>query len=59
MALDQRHAGNRLGARPLKNLVLKALEVPRAVGVRVLLFHAQDDEAKDCYSHYGFVESPF
>ncbi len=25
----------------------------------MLSIHAKDDEAKDFYSHYGFVESPF
>jgi hypothetical protein len=39
--------------------MLKALEVAQSVGVRVLLIHAKDDEAKSFYSHYGFVESPF
>ena len=38
--------------------MLKALEVSQSVGVRVLLIHAKDDEAKSFYSHYGFVESP-
>jgi hypothetical protein len=39
--------------------MIKALEVAQSVGVRVLLIHAKDDEAKKFYSHYGFVESSF
>lgn len=58
MAVDARHAGHGLGAALLKHFVLKALEVAQSVGVRVLLIHAKDDEAKSFYSHYGFVESP-
>jgi GNAT superfamily N-acetyltransferase len=59
MAVDQRHTGKGLGAALLKHFMLKALEVAQSVGVRVLLIHAKDDEAKDFYSHFGFVESPF
>ena len=51
-------AGQGLGAALLKHFMLKALEVAQSVGVRVLLVHAKDDEAKSFYSHYGFVESP-
>ena len=39
--------------------MLKAFEVAQSVGVRVLLIHAKDDDAKSFYVHYGFVESPF
>lgn len=59
MAVDQRHKGKGLGAALLKHFMLKALEVAQSVGVRVLLIHAKDDEAKSFYGHYGFVESPF
>jgi GNAT superfamily N-acetyltransferase len=59
MAVDSRHTRHGLGAALLKHFMLKALEVAQSVGVRVLLIHAKDDEAKSFYSHYGFVESPF
>jgi GNAT superfamily N-acetyltransferase len=59
MAIDQRHQGKGLGAALLKHFMIKALEVAQSVGVRVLLIHAKDDEAKSFYSHYGFVESSF
>jgi len=39
--------------------MLNALEVAQSVGVRILLPHAKDDEAKSFYHHYGFEESPF
>ena len=39
--------------------MLKPLEVAQSVGVRVLLIHAKDDEAKTFYGHFGFVESSF
>jgi len=58
MAVDQRHKGKGLGAALLKHFMLKALEVAGSVGVRVLLIHAKDEEARTFYGHYGFVESP-
>ncbi len=58
MAVDKRHKGKGLGAALLKHFMLKALEVATAVGVRVLLIHAKDQEAQAFYSHFGFVESP-
>jgi GNAT superfamily N-acetyltransferase len=58
MAVDSRHQGHGLGAALLKHFMLKALEVAKSVGVRVLLIHAKDDSAKSFYSHFGFVESP-
>lgn len=58
MAVDARHQGHGLGAALLKHFMLKALEVAKSVGVRVLLIHAKDDEAKNFYSHFEFVESP-
>jgi GNAT superfamily N-acetyltransferase len=58
MAIDARHQGHGLGAALLKHFMLKALEVAKAIGVRVLLVHAKDDEARNFYSHFGFVESP-
>ncbi len=59
MAVDSRHSGRGLGAAVLKHFMLKAFEVAQSVGVRVLLIHAKDDDAKGFYTHYGFVESPF
>jgi len=59
MGVDSRHKSQGLGAALLKHFMLKAFEVAQSVGVRVLLIHAKDDEAKSFYSHYGFAESPF
>ncbi len=58
MAVDSKHKGRGLGAALLKHFVLKALDVSGSVGVRLLLVHAKDEEAKTFYQHYGFVESP-
>jgi GNAT superfamily N-acetyltransferase len=58
IAVDSRHQGQGLGAALLKHFMLKAMEVSQSVGVRVLLIHAKDENAKNFYEHYGFVESP-
>jgi hypothetical protein len=59
MAVDSRQNERGLRAALLKHFTLKAFEVAQSVGVRVLLIHAKDGEAKSFYAHYGFVESPF
>ncbi len=58
MAVDSEHRGRGLGAALLKHFMLKAMQVSASIGVRVLLVHAKDDEAKGFYEHYGFVGSP-
>jgi GNAT superfamily N-acetyltransferase len=58
MGVDSRHQGRGIGAALLKHFMLKAIEVAQSIGVRVLLIHAKDENAKNFYEHYGFVESP-
>lgn len=57
-AVDQRHRGVGLAGALLKHFLLKALEVAAIVGARVVLVHAQDDEAKRFYLHHDFEPSP-
>ena len=58
MGVDSRHQGRGLGAALLKHFMLKAIEVAQSVGVRVLLIHAKNENAKNFYEHYGFAASP-
>lgn len=58
MGVDQKHQSRGLAAALVKHFVLKAMEVSASVGVRLLLVHAKDEEAKSFYEHYGFVASP-
>lgn len=58
LAVDGRHTGRGLAATLLKHFMGKALEVSRAVGVRIVLVHAKDDDAVAFYARYGFVPSP-
>ncbi len=58
MAVDSRHQSKGLGAAMLKHFMTKAIEVSEKVGVRLVLVHAKDEQAKDFYLYHGFVESP-
>ena len=58
LAVDQDFAGRGLGAALLKHFVLKALEVAAVIGARILLVHAQDDQARQFYLHHDFEPSP-
>lgn len=58
MGVDQNHQDRGLGAALLQHFVLKAMEVGASVGVRLLLVHAKDEEARSFSAHYGFIESP-
>lgn len=58
MAVDLEHQGRRLGSALLKHFVLKALEVAEVVGVRILLVHAKDEDARAFYLRHDFEPSP-
>ena len=58
LAIDIQHQRQRLGSALLKDAVQRTVFIAKDVGVRALLVHALDDEAKEFYLHYGFVESP-
>jgi GNAT superfamily N-acetyltransferase len=58
MVVERGHQGNGLGAAMLKHFITKAIEVSEIVGVRLVLVHAKDQQAKGFYRHHGFVESP-
>jgi GNAT superfamily N-acetyltransferase len=58
MAVDNKHKGQGLGSALLKHFMLKAIEVAATVGVRLVLIHAKDEEARAFYEHFGFVPSP-
>jgi GNAT superfamily N-acetyltransferase len=58
LAVDRRHQGQGLAAALLKHFILKALEVSSIVGARVLLVHAEDEQARQFYLHHDFELSP-
>lgn len=58
LAVAHAAQGQRLGAALLKDAVLRAMVVSENAGVRALLVHALNDNAKAFYEHYGFQPSP-
>lgn len=58
LAVDRSSEGKGLGARLLKDALLRAESVARAVGVRAVVVHAKDERAKTFYEHFGFEPLP-
>lgn len=58
LAVDHRAQGIQLGAGLLQNAVHRAVAVSQNAGVRALLVHALNEQAKQFYAHYGFEASP-
>jgi predicted N-acetyltransferase YhbS len=58
LAVDLKHERRGLGSALLKHFMLKAIEVANNVGVRLVFVHAMDDEAREFYARYDFIESP-
>ena len=50
--------GQGVGAGLLKDAVLRTVRLAEEIGIRALLCHAIDENAKKFYLHHGFIESP-
>ena len=50
--------GQGVGAGLLKDAVRRAARLAEELGIRALLCHAIDENAKKFYLHHGFIESP-
>jgi len=58
LAVHEAWSGRGVGSGLLKDAVLRSLQAAEIIGVRALLCHAIDDQAKTFYLGHGFVESP-
>ncbi len=58
LAVDVREKGKGLGKGLLKDAMLRTLAAADIAGLRAMLTHAKDEEAKHFYLRYGFRESP-
>jgi len=58
LAVDTDVQGRGLGAWLLRDAMLRAVSVSDVLGVRALLVHAIDDDARAFYIRYGFEPSP-
>jgi len=58
LAVDVRHQAKGLGSALLKDALLRTVQAADIAGIRCLLIHAKDDEAKQWYSKFDFEMSP-
>lgn len=58
LAVDRACQGRQLGSALLKDALLRTVGVAENVGIRALLVHAINEEAKQFYVRRGFQESP-
>src|ERR1039458_9677270 len=58
IGVDAKHKGKGLGAALLRHFMFKAIEVAGSVGVRLVLVHAKDEEAKGSTRHIGSQDRP-
>ena len=58
LAVDQGEQRRGLGASLLRDVLRRVARAADEIGVRALLVHAQDDEARAFYEHFDFEPSP-
>jgi GNAT superfamily N-acetyltransferase len=58
LAVDKSVQGRGIGAFLLRDAMGRALSVAAQAGMRLLLVHALNDEARAFYEHFGFEASP-
>ena len=58
LAVDKDEHGRGLGRGLLKDALLRTAQAADIAGIRALLVHAKDDEAKAFYEHFDFEPSP-
>lgn len=58
LAIARSEQGNGLGKALLKDALLRTAQAADIVGIRALLVHAKDDEARAWYERFDFERSP-
>lgn len=58
LAVDRASQGRGLGRALLRDAILRTLHAAEIAGVRAILVHAKDDDARRFYVHLGFLASP-
>lgn len=58
LAVAQEHQGNGLGKALLKDAILRTVQAADIAGIRSLLVHAKDDDARAWYQAWEFEPSP-
>ena len=57
LAVDRRWNGQGIGSGMLRDAILKTIEVSEYAGIRALLVHAIDEEARRFYEKWNFQPS--
>lgn len=55
LAVDRRFAGRSLGSAMLRDALRRTIMVSEIAGVRGLVVHAKNDDARSFYEHFGFT----
>jgi len=58
LAIDRSEQGKGLGKGLLKDALLRTAQAAEIAGIRALLVHAKDDEARAWYEQFDFEPSP-
>jgi GNAT superfamily N-acetyltransferase len=58
LAIDRKHQGCGLGENLLRDAIARSVQVAQDVGVRAILVHALNDQARSFYARYQFEASP-
>ena len=58
LAVDRAWRGRSLGKAPVKDALVRTAEAADIAGIRALLVHAKDEEARAWYDALGFEPSP-
>jgi predicted N-acetyltransferase YhbS len=58
LAVDASMKGQGLGAKLLIDALQRIASVSQDIAVKVILVDAKDEEARDFYQHFGFIQLP-
>jgi GNAT superfamily N-acetyltransferase len=58
LAVDHRYAGQGIGKGLLKDAILRTTQAAEFAGIRAILVHAKDGNARKFYEKFGFEPSP-
>jgi GNAT superfamily N-acetyltransferase len=58
LAVDREFQGRGLGKALLRDAILRTLQAAEIAGVRAILVHAKDENARRFYERFGFLASP-
>jgi GNAT superfamily N-acetyltransferase len=56
--VDQHHQGIGVGRSLLQNAMLRCGQASEQLGIKALLVHAKDEDARRFYERFGFEPSP-